>query len=788
MFLATASFGAFAQGLDGIVVEKYYLTDAADAANATAEGAVSPLVEGSTVYRVYVDMAAGYKFSAIYGSTDHNLTVNSTTNFFNDPNYGVAVNPGTVSSTNIVKHTAMIDSWFTTGGVGAGRAGVLKSEDVDGSLGNVNSVLANDGGSCYGLPISAQDGFAAGSGTTYVEPNTLGVATALDAVGDVGGSSVTITDGTIAALGGVVGATGSNMVCIGQFTTDGVFTFSLNVQIINVGTGIAENYVSSSPVSGELTHPSLTYSSIGGVAPTVSMTSPSNGASVTIGTVMTLSASASASGSITSVEFFVDGASVGVDTSSPYTASYTAIPGVHSVYAIATDNNCLSTTSLNRTFTVPGPSNDIRALASLVQNASSYPACNNITGNLANATNSTEAVSVEPVGAGQDLWYRIVPTSGAIRVNATSASNDLVLELQTAAGSIVGAEENETGVGGNEILIADGLTVGATYYLAVRNFNTLAAGTFTLCVQNFAVPALNGPSTISNLCTTLSQSWTGATSYTATFNDGLVDYSYTSASTKKALSLFGLTYDQIYTLIFTSTFVVTDAGGNVETVVTTSNPITYTVGTPPSVAVRSSDVCSSNSRPLNTYIAAATTVCAITGYEWEFVKTDAGDLLAGSPIYALGNGTSRFMQLTNSKIPGIQPGDYYRVKIRTLFAGGVGEWPSTYQLVCITGTAPGGMTEENNEEVAWVNADAAAVVYPNPNTGDMFNLNVNGLSDGVWNVQVLDVQGRIVHTEQVVAENGINRTVTLNSTLSNGLYTVRLMNGDASLNVRMIVE
>ena len=98
------------------------------------------------------------------------------------------------------------------------------------------------------------------------------------------------------------------------------------------------------------------------------------------------------------------------------------------------------------------------------------------------------------------------------------------------------------------------------------------------------------------------------------------------------------------------------------------------------------------------------------------------------------------------------------------------------------------MTEESNEEVAWVNADAAAVVYPNPNNGDKFNLNVNGLSDGVWNVQVLDVQGRIVRTEQVVAEGGINRTISLNSTLSNGLYTVRLMNGEAALNVRMIVE
>jgi hypothetical protein len=98
------------------------------------------------------------------------------------------------------------------------------------------------------------------------------------------------------------------------------------------------------------------------------------------------------------------------------------------------------------------------------------------------------------------------------------------------------------------------------------------------------------------------------------------------------------------------------------------------------------------------------------------------------------------------------------------------------------------MATENNEDVAWVNADAQAVVYPNPNNGDMFNLNVSGLSDGVWTVQVLDVQGRIVHAEQLVAEGGINRTVSLNSTLSNGLYTVRLMNGEASLNVRMIVE
>ena len=77
---------AYAQGLEGIVVEKYYSTDAADGANALAEGSITTLNTGTTVYRVYVDMAAGYKYSQIFGSNANNLKVNTTTNFFNDPN------------------------------------------------------------------------------------------------------------------------------------------------------------------------------------------------------------------------------------------------------------------------------------------------------------------------------------------------------------------------------------------------------------------------------------------------------------------------------------------------------------------------------------------------------------------------------------------------------------------------------------------------------------------------------------------------------------------------------
>ena len=261
---------AYAQGLEGIVVEKYYLTNDADGANALAEGSITTLNTGTTVYRVYVDMAAGYKYSQIFGSNANNLKVNTTTNFYNDPSYGVTINPATVSVTNIRKNTMMIDSWFTTGGTAVGKVGVLKSEDTDGALVNAQGILANNAGGCFGLPINgsgAQDGFVASTSSTYLVPNALGLGSSLACLeGTTPGNSILITNGAIAALGGIVGATSSNMVLIGQFTTDGVFTFELNLQLVNIATGLAENYVASNPTGSQLTHPSLTRGS--NLAPT----------------------------------------------------------------------------------------------------------------------------------------------------------------------------------------------------------------------------------------------------------------------------------------------------------------------------------------------------------------------------------------------------------------------------------------------------------------------------------------------------------------------------------------
>ncbi len=351
--LMVASSSVFSQGLQGIVVEKYYQADANDVANATANGAVTPLTTNSVTYRVYVDMAAGYKFNSLFGNASHNLTVNTTTGFYNDPSYGTSLNPGTISGTNIRKNTAMIDSWFTTGGAAGSKAGVLKSEDTDGTVGHANGLLANNPGGCFGLPImggSGQDGFLPSSGTTYVVPNGLGLGTALDVLDQTNGGSIVLTNGSIAALGGVQGPTSSNMVLVAQFTTNGQLSFALNLQIQNIATGVAENYVSSNPTGAELTHPSLTL--VPNVAPTITLAASPSSSAIINGTAMTFTATAAdANGTVTGVSFYLDGTLLSTDNASPYTASYTAVAGSHTVYAVVTDNDCVSTTSSSLSFT-----------------------------------------------------------------------------------------------------------------------------------------------------------------------------------------------------------------------------------------------------------------------------------------------------------------------------------------------------------------------------------------------------------------------------------------------------
>jgi hypothetical protein len=87
--------------------------------------------------------------------------------------------------------------------------------------------------------------------------------------------------------------------------------------------------------------------------PTVSITSPSAGATFAAPASITVAASASDDGSVTQVEFFQGNASLGIDTSAPYSITWNNVPsGSYTLTARATDNLSATATSAPVSITV----------------------------------------------------------------------------------------------------------------------------------------------------------------------------------------------------------------------------------------------------------------------------------------------------------------------------------------------------------------------------------------------------------------------------------------------------
>ena len=226
-------------GLENVIVEKYYVSDAADSASS-----VGILPTGSVTYRVFVDMLPGYKFQMAYGSPQHNLIINTTTSFFNNEDRGSTA--PTYTKVQAKNNTVMLDSWLSAGAACAGNFGILKTEDDSiATVVNADGVLQNADTSA-GIPLTLQDGLIAGSPGVV---GLLGIDSAIavfDATSQAG-NSFTITNGAWYCLAGIAGPKADNKVLIAQLTTNGRLSFKLNIQIGTPG-GDIEKYVWDSPL------------------------------------------------------------------------------------------------------------------------------------------------------------------------------------------------------------------------------------------------------------------------------------------------------------------------------------------------------------------------------------------------------------------------------------------------------------------------------------------------------------------------------------------------------------
>ena len=125
------------------------------------------------------------------------------------------------------------------------------------------------------------------------------------------------------------------------------------------GAGTALQRVSDSAYANDVVNwtaapPSPGAASSSNLPPTISISSPANGASIGVGQPVPIFASASdADGSVKSVEFFADAVSLGIDTSAPFSISWSgAAPGAHTLTARARDNRLATTDSAPVSITI----------------------------------------------------------------------------------------------------------------------------------------------------------------------------------------------------------------------------------------------------------------------------------------------------------------------------------------------------------------------------------------------------------------------------------------------------
>jgi hypothetical protein len=241
-FIGFCIIGLFANaqiGLENLIVEKYYVSDAND-----ADASVGILPVGSVTYRVYVDMLPGYKFQDAYGNENHSLKIITTTSFFNNEDRGGII--PTFTKAQAKNNTVMLDSWLTAGAACSGNFGIPKSEDnsVETVI-NADGILLNEDPTA-GIPLATQDGFIAGTPGTCAIIGMDSEASIFDATSQAGNSFI-ISDGAWYCLDGAIGPNDNNKVLIAQITTDGLLHLELNIQI-GTPDGDFEDYVPKDPV------------------------------------------------------------------------------------------------------------------------------------------------------------------------------------------------------------------------------------------------------------------------------------------------------------------------------------------------------------------------------------------------------------------------------------------------------------------------------------------------------------------------------------------------------------
>jgi hypothetical protein len=460
-----------------------------------------------------------------------------------------------------------------------------------------------------------------------------------------------------------------------------------------------------------------------------------------------------------------------------------------------------------------GPLNDNWSNAVLLNTsvaASIYPNSFNYNGNMLNATISSQgnAANVLP-GGGRDVWYRFVAPSTAIQIKLLPNGFDGVLELQNASGTQLDVENINPATGGLEILNYASLTVGQTYYVAVRNYQNTNIGTFSLSASPLmpSGPAVAIPAAGFAMCANYQAMFRGANSYTFNFigTGGAAPLTTTSVTNAGLINLshpaLGLRYGGVYNVRVDANYVLYNGLNVAEPAITVSGSVTspnatgVNIMTQPLVEIRASQRC-----PValnrNVYLNAIPVpgnglVCGALNYTYEFTKvTDCTGATTLPQTFTVTTVNSSPFLILAAAFPSAQANTgYWNVRVRPNFAWGNGTF-GPVRTIQVSGTSASMMLQEqqNLQEERMNMVESTSLLYPNPNAGDRFMLNLNGANDQPVMIHIYDNFGKLVYSEQLSVEGNPQREIVTGEKMTSGLYHVEIVMNGMKLVERMVVS
>ncbi|MEY2763877.1 MAG: hypothetical protein RLZZ205_301 [Bacteroidota bacterium] len=244
------------EGLEGVYVEHYYQSNEKDNQGGNLSG---ELKTGSKTYRIYLDLAPGYRFQAAYGTSQHPLTFHANAPFFNHAGIGNTY-PNVIPERSLSKNVTLLDSWFSVGAAAENLMGIPKKFDLDdnriASKFEKNYLTNNTKWMDYAL--TERDGMRTVAKLPVANLFQLD-SVAKNLMMITRSNHLEIDNGAWACLGkGSVGidSLGTNYVLIAQLTTLGELEYNLNV-MIGTPQGKSIKYVWGNPQQGEIICPLL---------------------------------------------------------------------------------------------------------------------------------------------------------------------------------------------------------------------------------------------------------------------------------------------------------------------------------------------------------------------------------------------------------------------------------------------------------------------------------------------------------------------------------------------------